>query len=67
MDKHTRRYLYEKHGICTEHLDLGEIMDCIKQGGDSGYLSNAIEDQFQGVEKDFLKMKLLEEMYKRRG
>jgi hypothetical protein len=67
MDKWTKGYLLNQHGHMQDSVDLGQMMDYIKQGGEDGYLSQAIEDNFTGVQKDFLQMKLLEEMYKRRG
>ncbi|NYE07586.1 hypothetical protein F4694_004397 [Bacillus niacini] len=67
MDKHTKRYMFEHFNHFSEGINLGEMMDYIKQGGDSSYLSSAIHSEFTGVEKDFLQNKLLDEMYKRRG
>lgn len=67
MDKHTKRYFGDFHQHYHEGMDLGEAMDFIRNGADTAYLSKAIDDEFEGVEHDFLKMKLFEEMYKRRG
>lgn len=67
MDKHTKRYFSEYFHHYHEGFNLTEAMDYIKQGADSGYLSSAINDHFEGAQKDFLQFKLLDEIYKRRG
>jgi len=67
MDKHTKRYFTEFFEHYSESMNFSEAMDYMKQGADSGYLASAIQDEFTGMQRDILQIRLFDRMLDREG
>lgn len=62
MDKHTRRYLGETFGMYSEEVDFFSLADCVNQAeseDDFAYISHAVLDISDEIERNVLKEQLL--------
>lgn len=59
LDKHTKRYFSEFHGVYSDHYDFNDVAEAVDCGGEDGYIYNAIESLSCDVEKKVLKERML--------
>jgi hypothetical protein len=69
MDKHTKRYLFERFDHSGEQVGMGDIMNFLDQSSghdDMTYLSSAIrEGEFTDTQRQYLQFKLWDQLYGR--
>lgn len=68
MDKHTKRYMFERFGHDTESFGMDDMMDMIgrtEPGDEFNFISDAIQTEFKGIQRDYLQVKLWDRKYGR--